>query len=204
MKHLLICLAVLLVFASIATSQVIYNSASTAAEGYQRGLSGVINAQGQRNVANSQAAINATEARSNQIDNQMKSVNAFWEKNAIYNQHVQQEMAQVEQKRAFYLQKHGLKPLTPQQFDRTTGQVIWPKVLEQKPYDQYRNPLDQLFHKRSYEGALSGDEYMQATAALNDWHQAIVKQKSQYPGPIVDQMLMFLLSVKHELDDNLS
>ena len=77
-------------------------------------------------------------------------------------------------------------------------------MLEQKPYDQYRNPLDQLFHKRSYEGALSGDEYMQATAALNDWHQAIAKQKSQYPGPIVDQMLKFLLSVKHELDDNLS
>jgi hypothetical protein len=117
---------------------------------------------------------------------------------------VQEKMTQIEQKRAFYLQRHGLKPLTPEQFDRTTGQIIWPKVLEQKPYDQYRNPLDQLFHKRSYEGALSGDEYMQATAALNDWHQAIVKQKSQYPGPIVDQMLKFLLSVKHELDNNLS
>ena len=72
------CLIVMLVLGSTAAvGQVIYNSASTAAEGYQRGLSGVISAQGQRNVSNSQAAINLTDARSNQIDNQLKSVNAF-------------------------------------------------------------------------------------------------------------------------------
>jgi hypothetical protein len=117
---------------------------------------------------------------------------------------VQQKLALIDQRRAFYLARHGLKPLTPEQFDRTTGQIAWLKVLEQKPYDQYRNKLDELFHKRSYEGALTADEYVEATTALNNWHQAIVKQKSEYPRSIQDQMLMFLLSVKHELDDNLS
>src|SRR5262245_34433251 len=73
-----------------ATAQVIYNSASTAGEGYARGLSSVIEAQGQRNLSNSQAAINLTQARSSQIDNQVKSVNAYWEKKDIYSQRQQQ------------------------------------------------------------------------------------------------------------------
>jgi hypothetical protein len=69
MKQLFMYLLVVLVFTLNATAQVIWDGASTAAEGYQRGLSGVISAQGQRNVSNSQAAINLTDARSSQIDN---------------------------------------------------------------------------------------------------------------------------------------
>ena len=53
-------------------------------------------------------------------------------------------------------------------------------------------------------GALSGDEYMVATTALSDWRAQILKQKSEYPGPILQQMLRFQLKVKRELDDNLS
>src|SRR4051795_20495 len=95
---------VILVLAScefIAQGQVIYNSASTAAEGAANGLSNVISAQGQKNVSDSQAAINLTQARSAQIDNQVKSVNAFWEKNEIYSQHQQQEFSQIQKQREF-------------------------------------------------------------------------------------------------------
>jgi hypothetical protein len=190
--------------ASTIYGQVIYNNASTAAEGYQRGLSGVISAQGQKNVSDSQAAINMTDARSNQIDNQIKSVNAFWEKNSIYDQHLQQKFAQIEQERSVELAKHGLKSLTPQQFDRTTGKINWPRVLDQKQYDPYRKKLDELFHKRAYEGFLSNKEYMEATTAMNNWQDMMVKQKDEYPGPVLDQMLKFVLSVRQELDDNLS
>src|SRR5690349_20453115 len=108
---------------SIATGQVIYNGASTAAEGYQRGMASVISAQGQKNVSDSQAAINLTEARSSQFYNQIKSVNAYWQKKGIYSQHQQQQFAIIEQQRAEWMSRHGLKPLTPQQFDRSTGEV---------------------------------------------------------------------------------
>jgi hypothetical protein len=200
------CLLVLLsaFAASDVVGQVIYNNASTYAEGYQRGLGGVINAQGQRNLSNSQAAINMTDARSNQIDNQVKSVNAYWEKNSIYQQHVEEKMADIDAKRARYQARHGLKSLTPDQFDRSTGEISWLKVLEQPAYDQYRTKIDELFKKRSYEGWLSGDEYLEATTAMNDWRHAISAQKDQYPGPIRDQMLKFILGVKRELDENLS
>jgi hypothetical protein len=189
---------------SVAIGQVIYNSSSTAAEGYQRGLGGVISAQGQRNLSNSQAAINMTDARSAQIDNQVKSVNAFWEKKDIYTERQQQEFAQIDQKRAAYLAKHGLGSLTPDEFDRTTGRITWPKVLEQKQYDQYRNTLDELMKKRAYMGALSGDEYMAATAASKEWRAMLAKQKDVYPEQILSQMVRFVLKVNRELDENLS
>jgi hypothetical protein len=189
--------------AGAVDAQVIYNTSSTAAEGYQRGLGGVISAQGERNLSNSQAAINLTDARSSQIDNQVKSVNAFWEKNSIYEQHRQEQLAEEAQKSAAYLAKYGLKSLTPEQFDRTTGRITWPKVLEQKQYDPYRTKLDELFQKRAYQGAISGDEYMAATTAMKDWRAMMTKQRNEYPAPILSQMLRFVISLKVELDDNL-
>src|SRR3954466_8256840 len=132
MKRLVVYMAAALVLASsVGTAQVIYNSASTAAEGYANGMSNVISAQGQKNVSDSQAAINLTQARNAQIDNQVKSVNAYWEKKGIYSQHQQQQIEQIQQQRATYLAKYGLKSLTPDEFDRATGVCNWPKVLTQ-------------------------------------------------------------------------
>ncbi len=205
MKYLTTSLTVLLASGAIvAVGQVIYNTSSTAAEGYQRGLGGVISAQGQKNLSDSQAALNLTDARSAQIDNQVKSINAFWEKKDIYSQHQQQELAEIEQKRSAYLAKHGLGTLTPEEFDRTTGTIAWPKILEQQRYDQYRNKLDELMKKRAYMGALSGDEYMEATAASKEWRALLAGQKNEYPAPILSQMIRFILKVNRELDENLS
>src|SRR6476659_11392784 len=106
-----------------ATGQVIYNSASTAAEGAANGMSNVISAQGQKNLSDSQAAINMTQARSAQIDNQVKSVNAFWEKKRIYSEHQQQEFANIQNQRQFYLSRHGLTSLTPEELDRANGAI---------------------------------------------------------------------------------
>ncbi len=204
MKYLASIGLLMLLGSTVAIGQVIYNNASTAQEGYARGVSGVIQSQGQRNLSNSQAAINLTDARSAQIDNQVKSVNAFWEKKDIYNARQQQEFAQIEQKRSAYMSKHGLGTLSPEEFDRSTGQVAWLKVLQQKQYDQYRNTLDELMKKRAYQGALTGEEYMAANAASKQWRDMLAKQKDVYPAPVLSQMIRFILKVDRELNDNLS
>ena len=168
---------------TVAKAQVINNSASTAGEGYQRGAASIIQAQGQRNLSNSQAAINLTDARSNQIDNQVKSVNAFWEKKDIYDQRQQEEFAKIGAKRSAYMEK--------------------PNILVQKEYDQYRITMDELFKKRAYAGALTGDEYMEATAASKAWRAMLSGQSKVYPAPILSQMIRFILKLDRELNDNL-
>jgi hypothetical protein len=188
---------------TIAIGQVIYNNASTAGEGYARGVSGIIQAQGERNLNNSQAAINAQDAYSMAIDNSTKSVNAFWEQKDIYKARQQQEFAEIGRKRSDYLARHGLESLTPAEYDRTTGQITWPKILEQKEFDQYRTTLDELMRKRAYQGALTGEEYMQATAASKEWRAMLAKQKSVYPPQILSQMTRFVLKVTREINENL-
>jgi hypothetical protein len=204
MKCVSVGLGIVCVLAStIAIGQVIYNNASTAGEGYARGVSGIIQAQGERNLNNSQAAINAQDAYSMAIDNSTKSVNAFWEQKDIYKARQQQEFAEIGRKRSDYLARHGLESLTPQEYDRTTGQITWPKVLEQKEFDAYRNTLDELMRKRAYQGALTGEEYMQATAASKEWRAMLAKQKNVYPSQILSQMTRFVLKVTREINENL-
>jgi hypothetical protein len=197
-------IALLMLGLTDSRAQVIYNSASTAAEGYANGMSNVIAAQGQKNVSDSQAAINLTQARSAQIDNQVKSVNAYWEKKDIYSARQQKEFAQIEQQRQVYLAKYGLKSLTPEEFDRATGVCNWPKVLTQQQYDEYRLVLDKLLKQRAYAGFLTGDEYMQATAANKQWRNMLAKQRNVYPEQILSDMIRFILKVNREIDENLS
>jgi hypothetical protein len=190
--------------ASAAFGQVVVDQAATAGESYARGMSGIIDAQGNKNLSDSQARINNQDAYSAAIDNSVKSVNAYWEKKDIYSQHQQAVNEEIEQKRARYIARRGSLEFTSDEFDRTTGQVNWPKILDQSSYDPYRDKLDKLFHDRSYNGALTGDQYMEATTALNDWRSAILDQKDEYPSSILQQMLRFVNKAKRELDDNLS
>jgi hypothetical protein len=205
MKYLPVCfIAILVLGGAAAIGQVVTTGGSTAGGDYARGMSGVISAQGQRNLSNSQAAINLTDARSNQIDNQVKSVNAFWEKKGIYDEHQAEENKEIQRQRNEYMATHRLQSLTPEEFDRASGQVFWLKVLEQKPYDVYRTTLDTLFKKRSYEGFLSSDDYMAATTASKQWRALLASQNKEYPAGILSQMIRFILKLDRELDENLS
>lgn len=204
MRYLLSCTILLLLLGTtVGMAQVIYNNASTVSESYQRGLSGVIDAQGQKNLSDSQAAINLTDARSNQIDNQVKSVNAYWEKKSVYQQHQQQEFYEIQQDRAKKLQRNALQPLTSQEFDRTTGKITWLKVLTQSQYDEYRNTLDELFRKRAVNGYLSSDDYLLAQSTNKAFRAALTAQRDDYPGPILSQITRFVLKLNREMNDNL-
>jgi hypothetical protein len=205
MKPVCVSIGVLILLGStIAFSQVIYNNASTAGEGYQRGLSSVISAAGEASVNASQARINNQDAYSKAIDNSTKSVEAFWEQKDIYNERVAQKNYKIQQRREAYMAKHKLQPLSPQEFDRTTGTVTWPGPLTQSQYDQYRNTLDTLLKKRSYAGMLTSEEYMQATAACKDWRTTLTKQKNVYPKPVLEQLLRFVLKISRDINENLS
>jgi hypothetical protein len=203
-KYLSLVVAILLLGSVTASGQVIYNSASTAAEGYANGVSNIIQAQGQRNLSNSQARINNQDAYSKALDNSTKSVNTFWEQKDIYAARQQQQFAEIQRQRDFYLSRHGLTSFTPEEFDRATGVVNWPKVLEQQQYDQYRLVIDKLMKQRAYNGALTSQEYMEATKANKDWRAALAKQRGVYPENILSQMIKFILKVNREVNDNLS
>lgn len=189
---------------STVLGQVIYNSASTAAEGYANGISNIIQSRGQKNLSDSQARINNEDAYSKALDNSTKSVNTFWEQKDIYAARQQQQFAEYARQRQAYLAKHGLKSFTPEEFDRASGTVYWLKVLEQPQYDQYRIPLDKLMKQRAYAGCLTSEQYLQAEDACKGWREMLAKQRGTYPAGVLDQMIKFILKINRELNDNLS
>lgn len=205
MRYLSLCATVAVgILATDASSQVMYYSSSTAGEGYQRGAASMINAQGEKNLNDSQARINNQDAYSAALDNSVKSVNTYWEKRDIYNQRLAEKHYEIGQERDAYLARHRLEPLASSEFDRTTGAIAWPKILQQPQFDQYRNTLDEMFKKRATEGALTGDDYMAATAAAKAWRTELNGLQNQYPRPILQQMVRFILKVSNDLDDNLT
>jgi hypothetical protein len=206
MKCVSACVVVLsLVGASKVTGQdYYYGGSSTAGEGYARGAASVIQAQGERNLSNSQAAINLEDAYSKAIDNNVKAANAYYDKKQMHDEYFREHVYAEEQKRATHRARNALPPLVPEEFDRTTGHVNWPQVLQQTQYDQYRLPLDALFSKRAQTGGLSTDDYMQATTATKAWRAKLTSQKKDFPEDALHQIVRFILKLERELNDNLS
>jgi hypothetical protein len=133
------------------------NSASTAAEGYARGISDVVRAQGQYNLATSQAAINMTEAQSREIDVREKFTNAYFDMRATNRAARAAERGPRDTMDDFvrYAQAGRPAPLSPSQFDPVSGRIYWPRALRTDVFAGDRAALDELFAQRATYGDLS-------------------------------------------------
>jgi hypothetical protein len=174
---------------------------STAAGDAMQGMSSAISAQGQKNLNDSMALRNLSAARSSSIDNQVKHTQAYRWRSDTAKQRQQQQIAEHDAKEAPWLAKKRLHPLTPQQYDATTGTVNWPMLCSAEAYTSYRTKLNQLFAKRAQSGALSMDEFMEVEKQIKDWRMAITADRAKYPSAAVEQALRFLLSLNHDLNE---
>lgn len=177
--------------------------ASTAAEGYQRGMASVLRAQGQKNLADAEAATRLEDARSKYLDNRVKATETFYERKRLYNDYTEEQRYKEAEKRDEYIEKVRLKSLTPEEFDATTGQIAWPTLLRSADYAAYRELLDLLFAKRAETGALDSNEYIEAKRTIRQWRYGIDLEKNKYPKQLLSDGLRFLLKLNRELDENL-
>lgn len=178
--------------------------ASTAAEGYARGMSEAIRAQGDKNLRDAQAADIGEDARSKYIDNRLKATEAYWERKKIYDQNMAEQRYAEAQVRREHRARNMLGPITNSDLDPTTGEVHWPMICRDDQYAEYREPLTQLFEKRGAQGELSTAEYMQAKQLIDDFHSAIHANKDTYPKKPLSQSLRFLLKLNRELESSFS
>lgn len=175
---------------------------STATGDALQGMSSAISAQGQRNLNNSMAARNMTEARSSQIDNQNKYIESYRWRQDSAKQRQQEEIAEMTRKSAPKREKRRLKPLTAQQYNPTTGVVDWPMLCRDPSYDAYRTRLNELLNKRAMYGGLDMQEFMEVEKLIKDWRMAITEDSKTkgYPSNVVNQALRFLLSLNKDLN----
>ena len=150
-------------------AQVIYNNASTAAEGYSRGLGNVISAKGDYNLNTSQAAINMTQAQSNEIQNRQQWTNAYFDMRKVNRANRAEERGRqpTMEDAVRYAQMGKPKRLSPSEMDNITGKITWPKLLRIDQFEDQRAKLDELFEKRARYG-ITFEDQMALREATND------------------------------------
>ena len=157
--------------------------ASTAAEGYARGMADVIRSAGEANLRNSEAANNYEEARSKNFDNRLKYTNTYFEQrrlNAEYRAAERRPRPSSEQ--LFRLAASGVPDrLSPGELDPLSGKIAWPAVLRLPAYDQQRAKLDALFAKRAEAQISAYALYGEIRATADELLNALKANITDYP-----------------------
>ena len=182
-----------------ALAQVIYNNASTAAEGYANGMSNVISAKGDYNLNTSQAAINMTQAQSQEIQNRQQWTTAYFEmrkENRAYRAEERGRQPTMEDA-VRYAQMGKPKRLSPSEMDSVTGKITWPRLLRTEQFEDQRTKLDELFEKRARYGSTFEDQ-MALQETTNDILAAIKKQIRDLPPYEYTNSRRFLESLAYE------
>jgi hypothetical protein len=179
---------VLLVCAGLAAAQDYYyggypvvNRASTAGESYARGLADVTRSAGMYNLATSEAAINATEAQKNYIENRDQWTNTYFqmrEANRTYRQKERGPRPSMEDL-VRYAQAGKPARLSPSDLDSVSGGVSWPTLLQKAEFAEQRKQLEQLFTKRAQRGSVGPDQLTEirrlTTSMIDDLKERLQK-----------------------------
>lgn len=175
--------------------------ASTATEGFLRGQASVIQAAGQTNYLNSIALVNLQEAKRRAIANHGLYVKTYFENKELNQQYRERYAASPPTKEQWARVVAAALPdrLSAEQFDPTTGKLIWPHVLRGDEYKAFRSRIDDLMATRTPENSGDGSPHQRRLAELTNAMKLVLKSNidslsaSQYGAA-----KMFLLSLEYE------
>jgi len=205
MRALLISVSVLTllsVAATVAQAQwYVDNRASTVGESYARGMSDVIRSRGQYNLDTSAAAINASQARSNEIKNYADATNTYFEMRAANKKYRAAERGKraTSEDWVRWAKEGAPKPLSPGEFDPVTGKIKWPVMLKAAEFAEYRQQLDELFAKRASSDALTIDDFIQVDKLTKSLLEELKAHIREVPPNLYVQSKEFVKSLAYEV-----
>jgi hypothetical protein len=170
--------------------------ASTAAEGYARGMADVIRSQGQANLLNAQAADRAEDARAKNIENRLRAAEAYYERKRIRESY---KSSKRSARRSAYLRRHTIQPLTQEELEPASGDIKWPDLLLESDFDEYRTRFDELFRDRATHGTLSSEEYVEAVNLSKNWRRELTARRDEYAFDQLRNSIRFILKLDKEL-----
>lgn len=144
------------------------NRASTAAEGAARGYADVVRSQGMANLANSEAAINMTEAAKRDMENRDQWTDTYFQMRQKNRDYRAAERGPRPTREDFVRMAAAGRPdkLSPSELDSVTGELDWPRGLTQDQFAASRTELEKLFAKRAAYGESTWDDYVQIDATV--------------------------------------
>ena len=152
----------------------------TAAGSAMNGMANAISAAGNYNLATSAAAINMTQAQSQEIKNHQEYTNTYFamkETNQAY-QKAHAKKPPTQEQLARIARSATPEALSSSQLNSNTGSISWPEVLQGDGYAQQRAGLEQLMTKKATYGSLSAAEQMQARKTCETMFRQLKSQIS--------------------------
>ncbi len=174
--------------------------ASTAAEGYARGMADVIRSQGQYNLMNSQAAVNMTQAQRQAIENQKLWTDTYFrmrETNAEYRAK-NRRPTPTREDWIRYAQAGKPARLSPGELDTVNGTIHWPSLLDTSTFASYRTELEKLFAERAQAGSMDGDSVIRTRQITQAMLQDLKGQISDVPSSEYLRARRFIESLAYE------
>jgi hypothetical protein len=133
-----------------------YGGGQTAQGAALQGMSQVISAAGQYNRDTSAAAINMTEAQSNDLRNRVQGVQTFWEMRDIGRAGREAERGPRPTPEELARRARAGVPLalTTSQIDAVSGALYWPAALQNASFQSQRSAVDEYTARWAKYGGL--------------------------------------------------
>jgi hypothetical protein len=175
--------------------------ATTAAGSAAYGMSQVIQASGEAQLNNSQAAKNYQEARSMEYDNRIKGTQTYFEMRKMNQAYTAAERSKpMTTEEAFRAAKEAApKRLSPSQLDPLTGAIAWPVLLRSDDFKGGCATLEALFAERETKaGGIGGNQYTQIQEVTDILLAKLKANISQYSPDEYIKAKKFLESLAYE------
>lgn len=175
---------------------------ATAGESYARGMADMTRSRGFANYANSEAAINRTQATSNYLDNRSKATSTYFSMRAENRAARAAERPPIPTSEQLirYAQAGKPKPLESDQLNPSDGKVYWPRALRADTFESYRDEVQEICTRRAAAGGkISDDDYYKVEKVLKEMTEDLRKNLSDFSSEDYMTAKHFLDSLAYEL-----
>ncbi|MEZ6090620.1 MAG: hypothetical protein R3C05_21895 [Pirellulaceae bacterium] len=175
-----------------------YGDSSTIYGSHLRGMADYVRSSGYANLLNSEAAINAEQARSLQLDNRVKYAQTYYEK-----QRIRQAAKTYDRSPVTAEQVHRIAdmkrpdPLAPEQFNPSSGEIQWPLAAMQPMMNGTRRRIEQLFKERTPDGKLEPEAYFEISRLCEVLDDQLMAELDNLPMQAVSQAKAFIRSLSY-------
>jgi hypothetical protein len=162
-----------------------------------QGMAQVISAHGQANLANSAAAVNWTQAQSNELRNDVQGVQTFWAMRDMGAAEREKERGPrpTPEELARRARAGAPRQLNTNQIDPVTGELHWPSALQQDIFNAQRAPVDEYAAKWVKYGSLAYNDQMVMRTNIDGMFDTLKGQITTIPPQDYTQCRSFLQSL---------
>lgn len=142
------------------------------------GMANVISAKGNYNLSTSAAAVNMTQAQSNEMQNHMQYENTYFQMqktNQAYRK-AQAGPRPTEEQLVRLAREQAPKAVSPSEVNPASGKINWPNVLLEDQFAADRATLEQFSAMKAAHGSLSISDEMAARKTIESMFADLKKQ----------------------------